>query len=62
MGPGGDGGIEIGVTRETEVFSILLQDQHVGEAMTIMARLAVFLLYRLMLELRIEAGLRFLVA
>lgn len=62
MRPGGHSGIEIGVTGKAEFFAVLFQNQHVGEAMTVMARLAVFLLHRLMLELRIEAGFRFLMA
>lgn len=62
MRPGGHSGIEIGVTGKTQVFAVLFQDQHVGEAMTIMASLAVFFLHRLMLVLCVEAGLRLLMA
>jgi hypothetical protein len=56
-----DRGIEVSMAGQAKLFAILLQDEHVGESVAVMARLAILLFHRLMLEFGIKAGFRFLV-
>ena len=52
-----DCGIEVSMAGQAKLFAILLQDEHVGESVAVMTRLAVFLPDRIVLELCIESRL-----